>query len=72
MTLDLSFTETKPGLWDLYEVVLLTYGPSASATEFDRIMGGAGYGDSKIEALYRDFHWYVQCARPEMMKRKKD
>lgn len=69
--LDLSFTETLPNLWDTYEMVLLAYGTEASETEFDRIMGGAGFRDVNMEALYRDFRWYIMCARPEKLRNKK-
>lgn len=71
LDLDLSFTQTKPGLWDLYEVVLLVYGSEASEAEFEQIMGGAGYGDLDLSRLYSDFKWYLMCARPERMKRAK-
>lgn len=72
LELDLSFTEMKPNLWDTYEIIILTYGPEASETEFDRIMGSAGFGDCDLWHLYRDFKWYVMCARPERIRRGKD
>lgn len=72
LELDLSFTETMPNLWETYEIVLLAYGPEASEEEFDRIMWGAGFKGLDTTALYRDFKWYIMCARPERIRRRKD
>lgn len=71
LELDLSFTELRPNLWDTYEIILLTYGPTASEAEFERLMGPAGFDDCNLDALYRDFKWYTMCARPERIRNKR-
>ena len=72
LELDLSFTEMKPNLWDTYEMIILAFGPTATEAEFEKLMGPAGFGDCNLDALYRDFKWYIMCARPERIRRRKD
>ncbi len=72
LELDLSFTETRPNLWDTYEIIILTYGTEASEAEFEGMMGPAGFSDCNLDALYRDFKWYAMCARPERIRRRRD